>query len=170
MFGVSKVKKIILLIAALLLTKTIYAQDSVKSIIENPRIKRPLGISFNLGSPTYIASISLDIFILPVLNIEFGGGIWGYFGGAKYHFRGNMNKRETVYTGIVVTAYPPLEIGPSWGNKTTPHTIYGVYVPIGLSTVSKTGYTFSIEMAFNSKNQEFTSFPLWFSLKFGYHF
>jgi len=139
-------------------------------MVENPRVKRPMGLSFNLGGPTYIASVSLDYFLLPVLNIEAGGGVWGYYLGPKYHFNGYNNKNKTTsYAGILFTAYPSLDIGPSWGRGKR-ETSYGVYVPIGLNTISNTGHTFSIEIAYNSMNKQFTSFPLWFSLKWGYHF
>lgn len=164
-------KRTIFLIVALSFAATIYPQDIPKINYENPRVKRPLGLSLNLGGPTYVAAASLDCFLLPVLNIEAGGGIWGYYLGPKYHFNGyNKNNKTTLYTGILFTVYPSLDLGPSWGNRNTSYGVYGVYVPIGLNTVSKTGYTFSIEIAYNSMNKQFTSFPLWFSLKWGYHF
>jgi len=111
-------KKTLFLIAALSLTASLYSQEIPKGMKENPRIKRPLGLSINLGGPTFIASASVDYFILPALNIEAGGGIWGYYVGPKYHFKGNARKNITLYTGILLTVFPPLPLleMPSGGN------------------------------------------------------
>jgi len=139
-----------------------------------------LGLSLNLGGPTYVASASLYYFVLPELNLEAGGGIWGYYLGPEYHFGGFAeNEKTTLYTGLVLCALPPSPNNkwPSGGNEisnswTIPpqKTHFGVYVPVGFNTIYRNGYTFAFEIAFNSINKEFTSFPLWFSLKFGYHF
>jgi len=160
-------KRTIFLIVALSFAATIYPQDIPKINYENPRVKRPLGLSFNLGGPTFIASASVDYFVLPGLNIEAGGGIWGYYVGPKYHFKGNTRKNITLYTGILLTVFPPLPLleMPSGGNMgwhfKQPQTQYFSYIPIGLNSISDNGYTTSIEVAV---------VPFWFSLKFGYHF
>lgn len=152
----------------------LYAQGIDKNISENPRVKRPFGLNFNLGGPTYVASASMDYFILPVLNIETGAGIWGYYIGPKYHFKGDVKKNNsTLYSGILFTVFPPCDLfeGPSGGEWKTPppKTSYGYYMPIGLTSISDNGYTFSIEIAYGGEKIS-ANIPFWFSLKFGYHF
>ncbi|MBU2592999.1 MAG: hypothetical protein KKG02_00480 [Candidatus Edwardsbacteria bacterium] len=143
---------------------TLYAQGVDKNINDNPRVKRPYGLSFNLGGPTYVASVSMDCFILPVLNVEAGGGIWGYYAGPKYHFNGQKKYKEgTLYTGFVLTAYPPFI-------DEKRETGYGYYIPLGINSIADNGYTFSLEVAYNNRLDKGENFPLWFSLKFGYHF
>ncbi|MDO9026249.1 MAG: hypothetical protein Q7U87_00055 [bacterium] len=161
------------LIIALLLSSALYAQEAAKYVFENPRVKRPVGLSFNLGGPALFASVSLDYFVLPVLNVEAGGGVWGYYTGPKFHFKGNTKKDVTLYTGVLVTAYPPLPgasafYDAGW-NVSKPKTHYYVYVPIGLNNISKNGYTTSIEIATSNAFIEW-KVPIIFSLKFGYHF
>ncbi|MBI4726268.1 hypothetical protein HY768_03415 [candidate division TA06 bacterium] len=170
----NKVKKFLIL--ALLISSVIYAQEAEKYVVENPRVKRPFGLNLNLGGPTYLASVSLDYFLLPVLNIEAGGGLTGYYAGPKYHFNGNAKRdKTTIYTGILFVVVPPvdiIELGPSgdqWKTQPT-KTYYGLYAPVGFNTIYRNGYTFAIEIAYSSINKEFTSVPLYFSLKFSYHF
>lgn len=160
-------------IVAVLFAANLYGQDiGKKNINENPRVKRPFGLSFNLGGPTYVASASVDYFILPILNIETGGGIYGYYIGPKYHFKGNVKKvSTTLYIGCIVDIFPPTSSSewPSNWNLPSPKTEYGIYLPVGLTNISDNGYTFSIEVAYNSKTLS-SDVPFWFSLKFGYHF
>jgi hypothetical protein len=170
-------KKTIFLIAALIFTNTIYAQESPNSIVENPRIKRPLGLSLNLGGPTFIASASVDYFVLPLLNVEAGGGIYGYYLSSKYHFQGYAKREKTtLYAGLSLIAMPPYasdgrsSSSDKWLSPYQQKTLYGVYIPVGFNTIYKNGYTFSIEIAYSSIIKEVTSFPMWFSLKWGYHF
>jgi len=149
---------------------TLYAQDIDKNISENPRVKKPVGLSFNLGGPTYVASASIDYFILPVLNIETGAGIWGYYIGPKYHFKGNRNNGATAYAGALVSVYPPSSSSEWSGwNLPPPETHYEIYLPVGITNISANGYTFSIEIAYSSQTLH-PDIPFWFSLKFGYHF
>jgi len=167
-------KYLLYIIVMLFLTTTAYPQDISKSIYENPRIKRPLGFSLNLGGPTCIASVSMDYFIIPVLNMEMGGGIWGYYLGPKYHFKGNTKKDKTLYIGSLLCIYPPNEsfqVLPSGGDWKTSkkETNYGYYLPIGFTSISEKGYTFSMEIAYSSKTIS-DNIPFWFSFKFGYHF
>lgn len=166
-------KKALFLIVALSLAASVYSQDIPKSRNENPRVKRPFGVSLNLGGPAILVSASANYFILPRLNIEIGGGIWGYYGGPTYHFKQNRDKRATVYTGFLLTAYPAMPgasafYDAGW-NVSKPETHYYVYVPIGLNNISKNGYTSSIEIATSNAFAEW-KVPFIFSLKFGYHF
>ncbi|MDO9392243.1 MAG: hypothetical protein Q7U71_10790 [bacterium] len=166
-------KRTLFLIASLSLAASLSSQEIPKGGKENPRIKRPVGLSLNLGGPALFASVSLDYFVLPVLNVEAGGGVWGYYAGPKFHFKGNTKKNVTLYIGVLATAYPPLpgtsafyDVG--W-NVSKPKTHYYVYVPIGLNNISKNGYTTSIEIATSNAFTEW-KVPIIFSLKFGYHF
>ena len=162
-----------IILIAIFIARLLGAQPAPGSISYNPRANRPFGVSLNLGGPTYIASASLDYFILPVLNIEAGGGIWGYYAGPQYHFKGNENNREgTLYTGLMVTAFPPLPgsdafYNAGW-NVPAPKTRYKVYLPLGISSVSHNGYTFAMEIALAPVKE--LKIPFWFSFKFGYHF
>lgn len=161
-------KRTLFLIAGLSLAAIVYSQEIPKSRNENPRVKRPFGVSLNLGGPTILASVSLDYFVLPVLNIEAGGGIWGYYAGAKYHLKGNVKKKTvTLYTGALLTAFPPLFEMPF--DARSPKTYYYVYMPVGLNNITKNGYTTSIEIATSNAFVDW-KVPLIFSLKFGYHF
>lgn len=45
---------------------------------------------------------------------------------------------------------------------------YGIYLPFGYNNMSSNGYSFCMEIAYSSINQE--DHPVTFSLKFGYHF
>jgi len=172
-------KKTIFLIAALSFAATIYPQGIPKINYENPRVKRPIGLSLNLGGPTIIASASLDCFVMPVLSIETGGGITGYYLGSKYHFEGNEKSKTTLYVGFIFNIMPVStsnewpsggsDVSNSWTIPTR-ETSYGIYLPVGYNIIYKNGYTFSSEIAYCSINKEFISFPFWFSLKFGYHF
>lgn len=127
-----------------------------------------------MGGPTYIASASLDYFIVSVLNIEAGGGIWGYYAGPKIHFKGNERNREgTLYTGILLTVFPPLPgldfSGGGWVDKVpAPKTVYSAYIPLGVQTISRSGYTFAMEIALTPV--PISKIPFWFSFRFGYHF
>jgi len=174
MYGINEdklnMKKIKLLIIALLFSSVIYTQEATSFAVENPRVKRPMGLSLNLGGPTILVSASLDYFILPILNIEAGGGIWGYYAGPKYHFRGQRNMRTTLYTGVLVTAIPPLPgsdvfYKAGW-NVPEPKTNYDFYIPIGISNMSRSGYTFSLEIA-TSRRFIDSKIPFIFSAKFG---
>ena len=57
----------------------------------NPRLNNRLGVGINIGSPTILLSFSLDYFITSSVNIEAGIGLFGAFGGMKYHFSGSKN-------------------------------------------------------------------------------
>ena len=140
----------------------------------NPRLNNRLGVGINIGSPTILLSFSLDYFITSSVNIEAGIGLFGAFGGMKYHFSGSKNTANwTPYLGLFY-AYN-LSIF-----KNT-----NLYVPLGLQYTSNEGFTFGVELAgrflITSPNNSFSLFdktydysdyivPLWGAIKFGYHF
>ena len=163
----------IAIVSAILTANMLLAQSLTRGMSKNPRADRPFGVSCNLGGPTYIASASLDYFVSPVLNIEAGGGIWGYYAGPKFHVRGNQAGREgTLYTGFLVAVFPPLPGTDAFYNAgwyvPEPKTRVKMYVPLGISSISRSGYTFAMELAWAPVKE--MKIPFWFSLKFGYHF
>jgi hypothetical protein len=160
------------ILTTIFMTAVAYCQGTATQK-NNPRGNRPLGLSLNLGGPTILASFSADYFILPMLDIEAGGGIWGYFGGMKLHINGNQPKNSTLYSGVVLTAFPPLPESDrfykaGW-NVPKPKTIYDLYVPVGITDISSSGYTFSLEIATSRCIMKW-KVPFIFSAKFGYHF
>ena len=138
----------------------------------NPRNNR-FGVNINMGSPTLLLSFSLDYFITSSVNIEAGAGLFGAFGGMKYHFFGSKNTANwTPYLGLFY-AYN-LSI---FNNKNT-----NLYVPLGLQYTSNEGFTFGVELAgrflITYANNSYSLLdyspdyivPLWGAIKFGYHF
>ena len=138
----------------------------------NPRNNR-FGVNINMGSPTLLLSASLDYFITSSVNIEAGAGLFGAFGGMKYHFFGSKNTANwTPYLGLFYAYNISLII-----NENT-----NLYVPLGLQYTSNEGFTFGVELAgrflITSANNSFSLFdnssdyivPLWGAIKFGYHF
>ena len=157
-----------------------FAQDSINHIVENQRTCRPFGVNVSIGGPTILASASVDAFILSVLNVEGGGGLEGFYGGATYHFKGNVdNKQGTVYSGIFLTyrtnsqedSWPSGgdQISNSWIIKNN-RTTFGTYIPIGFKKMYNNGCTLSYEIAYCNFASDFVGSPLWLSVKFGYHF
>ena len=135
----------------------------------NPRLNNRLGVGINIGSPTILLSFSLDYFITSSVNIEAGIGLFGAFGGMKYHFSGSKNTANwTPYLGLFY-AYN-LSI---FNNKNT-----NLYVPLGLQYTSNEGFTFGVELAgrflITYANNSYSSLdyfvPLWGAIKMGYHF
>ena len=130
----------------------------------NPRNNR-FGVNLNMGSPTILLSFSLDYFITSSINIEAGIGLFGAFGGMKYHFSGSKNTANwTPYLGLFY-AYN-LSI------------FNNLYVPLGLQYTSNEGFTFGVELAgrflITYANNSYSSLdyfvPLWGAIKMGYHF
>jgi hypothetical protein len=141
--------------------------------LDNPRLDNRFGVNINIGSPTIGLSVSFDCFITSSVNIEAGGGLFGLFGGIKYHFFGSKNTANwTPYLGLFY-AYN-LSI---FNNENT-----NLYVPLGLQYTSNEGFTFGVELAgrflITSANNSSSLFdnssdyivPLWGAIKFGYHF
>jgi hypothetical protein len=138
----------------------------------NPRNNR-FGVNINMGSPTFVLSASLDYFITSSVNIEAGAGLFGAFGGMKYHFFGSKNTANwTPYLGLFY-AY---NISIFNDNNTN------LYVPLGLQYTSNEGFTFGVELAgrflITSVNNSYSFLfnssdyivPFWGAIKMGYHF
>ena len=135
----------------------------------NPRLNNRLGVGINIGSPTILLSFSLDYFITSSVNIEAGAGLFGAFGGMKYHFFGSKNTANwTPYLGLFYAYNISLII-----NENT-----NLYVPLGLQYTSNEGFTFGVELAgrflITYANNSYSSLdyfvPLWGAIKMGYHF
>ncbi len=139
----------------------------------NPRLNNRFGGTINIGSPSSICSASLDCFITSNVNIEAGAGLWGLFGGMKYHFLGSKNTANwTPYLGLFYAGY--LDDGAE------PNTI--LYVPLGLQYTGNKGFIFAVELAgrflLNDRYENNDSFfssdysdfiPIWGAIKFGRH-
>ena len=135
----------------------------------NPRNNR-FGVNINMGSPTLLLSASLDYFITSSVNIEAGAGLFGAFGGMKYHFFGSKNTANwTPYLGLFYAYNISIII-----NENT-----NLYVPLGLQYTSNEGFTFGVELAgrfliTTYANNSYSSLdyfvPLWGAIKMGYHF
>ena len=146
----------------------------------NPRNNR-FGVNINMGSPTFVLSASLDYFITSSVNIEAGAGLFGAFGGMKYHFFGSKNTSNwTPYLGLFYAYY---SLSP-FNNENTNFNLSvfnyentNLYVPLGLQYTSNEGFTFGVELAGRfliTSNNSFSLLdnivPLWGAIKFGYHF
>ena len=150
----------------------------------NPRNNR-FGVNINMGSPTLVFSASLDYFITSSVNIEAGAGLFGAFGGMKYHFFGSKNTSNwTPYLGLFYAYYNLSPFNYNY-NENTPYDLTpfnnentNLYVPLGLQYTSNEGFTFGVELAGrflitsanNSSSLFDNSVPLWGAIKFGYHF
>jgi hypothetical protein len=159
-------KRILIVIALFLTSSNIFSQ--------NPREDLSLGFSTTLGGPTAILSVSLDYFIMPTLNIEGGIGLFGYYGGAKYHFFGNTNSNVTPYIGRFLVGLRAFDLT---NGKT--HGVF--YLPIGAQYISNRGFKIGLEAAtfvvpkrlneFINPDFEFGfGFRVWPALKIGFHF
>ena len=142
----------------------------------NPRNNR-FGVNINMGSPTLLLSASLDYFITSSVNIEAGAGLFGAFGGMKYHFFGSKNTANwTPYLGLYIArsltdvdAITDEIFGLSssfnaWNTN--------LYFPVGFQYISKYGFTFGAEFAGRILVPELAAaqIPFGGAIKFGYHF
>ena len=125
----------------------------------NPRNNR-FGVNINMGSPTILLSFSLDYFITSSINIEAGIGLFGAFGGMKYHFSGSKNTANwTPYLGLFYAG--------NIGADLEPYT--NLYIPLGLQYTGNKGFTFAVELAGRLEFGDGFS-PVWGAIKMGYHF
>ena len=125
----------------------------------NPRLNNRFGVNIIMGGPSLVLSGSLDYFITSSVNIEAGIGLFGAFGGMKYHFSGSKNTANwTPYLGLFYGANLSLETD----------TYTNLYVPLGLQYTGNKGFTFAVELA---GRLEFGDgfFPVWGAIKFGFH-
>ena len=142
----------------------------------NPRNNR-FGVNINMGSPTLLLSASLDYFITSSVNIEAGAGLFGAFGGMKYHFFGSKNTANwTPYLGLYIARNLTdldawiKEIFGSSSSFNAWNT--NLYFPVGFQYISKYGFTFGAEFAGRILVPELAAaqIPFGGAIKFGYHF
>ena len=127
----------------------------------NPRLSNPFGININLLGQTGLLSFSVDYFVSSSLDIELGAGIFGTFGGLKYHFGGaNTDKNWTPYLGIYLSHIPAIVFFTASDSKNC------IYMPMGIQLHKNKGLTFGAELAITN----LTKMNVWGGLKFGYHF
>jgi hypothetical protein len=142
------------LLLFLLISFGAFSQDS------NPRKAHPFGISAVALGPSGALSLSLDWFVVPTINVEAGAGLFGYYGGAQYHFQGNENKNWTPYAGGYLIEYMEI-LGSDYS---------GAYVPVGMQYLGNKGFRFAIEVAYvNIPNNDHAT-NVWGALKLGFHF
>ena len=134
----------------------------------NPRVENRFGVNLIGLGPTIGASLSIDYFASPSINIEAGAGAWGYFGGVKYHINGNKSiKSWTPYIGInAISVVNGVDILENILEEDV--TDIGVYLPVGLQYLSDGGFTFGIELAGLFVDNYDTY--VWGAVKLGYHF
>ncbi len=126
----------------------------------NIRKERKFGVNTVIGGESIILSVSLDYFVTPTLNIGIGFGIIGFYAGAKYHFRGDIdNLKWSPYVGVSGVALGALN-----GNSTAE-----LYLPLGIQYIGNKGFSISIEAAALSFNS-YDVFPVWGAIKVGYRF
>ena len=146
--------------------KIIYKNGKVEVFAKlNPRKDHPIGVNIVVGGPTVYLSSSIDYFLTPCINIEAGLGLFGYYGGIKYHFWGNNEEKNwTPYIGISRTT---ISIFGLFGLSDV-----GGYAPIGLQFIGENGISLAIEGAglFFVGDRTNTLPPVWSALRFGYHF
>ncbi len=150
-----------LLLLCLFISCQVYSQDDFIENV-NPRTSRPFGINFNIYGPS-ILGLSTDYYINSKTNLEVGVGLFGYFGGATYHFNGDKKtKKLTPYLGLYTHRFFDFEFDEETNKDDDVRT--GIYIPFGIQYINEDGITFRIEIATGS------IIPLWGALKFGYHF
>jgi len=122
----------------------------------NPRKDRRFGISVNGGGPAILASVSLDYFIAPRLNIEAGVGLPGSYLGMNYFIKTRKAKQNWLpYVGL--HGFYILDVIDVNENK-------GLYIPLGMHYMSDKGFTFAMELAVVTGD-----IPFYGAIKLGYH-
>ncbi len=155
-----KIRGLFFLLLICTSASTLHGQEGSKL---NDRANRKIGIGLNLLGPTFGTSIQGDYFLTRNLNIEIGGGVIGYYGGAKWYFRRQDRSNSwSPYIGWHHTECFDLY----WG-----WIIRGSYFPVGIQYLSKSGFTLSVELAaLNPGLQKDATVPFFGGLKIGYHF
>ena len=142
------------------------SNSSKKDLIyKNRRGKYPVGINLMAFGPAGSIGMSIDWFIKPKFNVEFGAGLLdiqilnpSYFAGVKYHVFGNTVLNTTPYLGF----FDKVEIN----SNILSHQFY---IPIGLQRINRKKLTWSIEAAYVYDLNTENSF-IWGAFKLGYRF
>jgi len=154
-------KKLVIVLIVLMSINLLAQETFVDK--NNPRSSNRFGINANLGGPSLLLSLSLDYFFTPNINVETGAGIFGYYGGVKYHINGNVaEKNWTPYIGLNIIHIPEITL------FSTTEARNGLYIPIGIQYLGNSGFTFGTEIAGLVLDGAKT--PVWGAIKIGYHF
>tara|TARA_B100000809_G_C15091538_1_gene513372 strand:- start:1088 stop:1600 length:513 start_codon:yes stop_codon:yes gene_type:complete len=157
-----------LILILLLLPFAVYSNYSLENnhkelFLKNRRAKYPVGINFVGFGPSGVAGLSMDWFIKPKFNLEFGAGLNdlkifqpSYFAGGKYHFFGNTISNTTIYLGF----FDKVTIDSIGTNNL-------LYIPIGLQRIKKNKLTWNIEVAYTYDIDTFKS-NVYGAFKLGY--
>ena len=113
------------------------------------------GLTLNLGGPTLLGSISLEVFASPSFNFEAGLGILGIFIGAKKRLITNENDTLRPYLGI----YPMLIPG-IFSSDTT-----GLFIPVGVESKLSKHWALALEVAGLITDRELPVTPIWGTFK-----
>jgi hypothetical protein len=134
-------------------------------LYKNRRAKYPIGVNIMAFGPAGVIGLSIDWFIKPKLNLEFGIGADdfktakpAYFIGGKYHLFGNTLSNTTPYFGV-------FDKISSFTNEIN----HQLYVPIGLQRIKKSKFTWNIEVAYVYNINSYTS-SVWGAFKIGWRF
>ena len=133
-----------------ILSTTLFAQNSIDTVKGNPRSFRKFGIGIQGMGPTIIGSIYLNYFATHNINIELGTGLFGSYGGAKYYLGKKEDKQLfSLYAGINIGTFKlpdPLII--IFGGELVWKRVYSVNLPLGVQLMTKNGFNFSLEGSF----------------------
>ena len=130
-----------------ILSTTLFAQNSIDTVKGNPRSYRKFGMGIQGMGPTIIGSIYLNYFATHNINIELGTGLFGSYGGAKCYLGKKEDKQFlSPYVGINVGTFKlldPLII--IFGGELVWKRVYSVNLPLGVQLMTKNGFNFSVE-------------------------
>lgn len=132
------------------LSATLFAQNSIDSVDSNPRSFRKFGIGIQGMGPTVIGSIYLNYFATHNINIELGTGLFGTYAGAKYYMGKKENKQLfSPYAGINIGTFKlPDPLIFIFGGDLAWKRVYSVNIPLGVQLMTKNGFNFSVEGSF----------------------
>lgn len=164
-------KKILLIIVAILLSNTSFAQISDSN--SNIRETKPLGVSIEFGGVLY-TSVVVDYFVTPKINIEFNGIFikieehYGIGTGVKYHPWGDeANRKWSPYIGAKAGYIKVFFVNQM--------EYVNFHTPLGINYISPKGFDFSADLGwFHERNQgnfesNINNYVM-ASLKLGYRF
>jgi hypothetical protein len=113
------------------------------------------GLTLNLGGPTLLGSVSLEVFASPSFNFEAGLGIFGVFIGAKKRLVTNDNPTLKPYLGIYSMLIPGI-----FGSDTT-----GLFIPVGVESELSKHWALALEVAGLITDKELLDTPVWGTFK-----
>ena len=157
--------KKVLLVCIILIAQFTHSQAIDSSKIKNIRSIKKLGWGLQLLGPTGVGSIYVNFFATHNINLEVGGGLFGFYGGTKiFYGKKNQKQHATPFFGV------------SFGQFNAPIPIFGgqltsgiINAPIGIQIMSENGFQFSIELSVLYFS-EFKYTSPWGAIKIGKNF